>query len=171
MRIAFLAVLALLVLFNVAAAVRNQHALPCKSRVCDRPRDLEHLATSAGGPKVASGKAVFLHLARRIPGAELTVPPWMAKHRWELEHVGRVRVVVAEERMRVEPAQVEALRAGRNVTRTWLERGQSKEERRYRKLMMLVEEGADAYVLAEEDRDGGMIVVMPAARYREVTRR
>lgn len=165
-------ILVLMFAWNVVAMVRNQRTLPCRSRVCAKPRDLEHLATSDGGPKVASVKAVFHHLARRIPGAELTVPPWMAdRHRWELEHIARVDVVVSDDRMLLDSARVEELRAGRNITRTWLARNGSADERRYRKVFMLIEERAGAYVLVEEEGGGEMILVMPAERYREVTAR
>jgi hypothetical protein len=157
---------------NVVSMARNQVGLPCKSRVCVKPRDLEHLSTGFGGPKVAARKAVFHHLGRRIPGAELTVPAWMARgHLWELEHIARVDVRIADDPMLLDTAQIEELRAGRNITRTWLARNGNAEERRYRKLMVLIEEGADAYVLAEERGGAEMMVVMPLGRYREVTAR
>jgi hypothetical protein len=170
LRLAFLALLVVLVVHNVAWLGENQsEALPCRLRLwCEKPRDLGHLAATHASRKIRATDGIFIDLGNRIPGARLTIPAWMDKHHWDLTHVSRLRLTVSDEPMLVDPLHVAALRKGADDVRQFLRRGGS-DAKRYQHLYFLIEEGVDEYVLAQEEAaERGALFLMPAARYEEV---
>jgi hypothetical protein len=170
LRVASLAVLGTLLLHNLASTIRNQRTLPCGERLCSRPRDLEQLAT-VSPPKVSGVAAIFHHLGRRIGGGTLTVPPWMEKYRWELEHIARVRVEVSNETLLIDPIHLDALRAAAGSRRAFLRRGGSEARWLFQDLHVQTEDGVDEYVLAQEGATWGALFIVPRARYEEVRAR
>lgn len=165
LRRAFLAVLGLLLVHNLLRAAENQRDLPCREWICAQPRDLEQLAAE-GPPKIAAVSGVFYYLGRRLPDATLTIPPWMEKYRWELEHITRVRVEVSAASLLVDPAKIDPLRGGGR--RRWMRRGGSEGRWLFQDIHVVVDDSATRYVLAEEGATWGALFVIPAARFEEV---
>jgi hypothetical protein len=171
LRLAFLALLVVLVVHNVAWLDENQsEALPCRLRVwCVKTRDIGHLSATHASRKIAHVDAHFYDLGNRIPGAQLTVPAWMEIYRWDLEHVSRLRITVSDEPLLIDPVHVPALRKAGGVRRRFMRRGGSVADRLLQNLYFLIEDGVDEYVLAQEKpTEEGALFVMPAARYEEV---
>jgi hypothetical protein len=171
LRLVFLALLVALVVHNVAWLDENQsEALPCRLRVwCGKSRDIASLSETQASRKIREVHTHFYVLGNRIPGARLTIPAWMEIHRWELEHVSRLRITVSDEPLLVGPAHVAALRKAGGPRRGFMRRGEDVAKPRFQNLYVLIEDGLDEYVLAQEKAtEGGALFVMPAARYEEV---
>jgi hypothetical protein len=170
LRLAFLALLVGLVVLNVVRLNENQGKLPCRLRVwCAKPRDIGHLAATMASRKIRHIDAHFYDLGNRIPGARLTIPGWMAGYRWDFTHVSRLQITVSDEPLLIDPAEVSGLRHAGAVRRQFMRRGGSKADRLLQDLYLLIEDGVDEYVLAQEKAaEEGALFVMPAARYEEV---
>jgi hypothetical protein len=163
----FVAALALLLADNVYWLVRNQMQLDCAYKVCVSPRSIEAVMLRSPNPKI-SFLANLHFLSRRIPGAKVTVPRWLAAQRWYLEHLGRLRVEIADSPLTIDAAQVDRLRAAsadRSELRWWHNRA----VRSY----LYLRQGADAgdYVMAETAKARGPVFVMPRSEYATLTPR
>lgn len=169
-RLAFLALLVVLVVHNLVLLDETQSELPCRLRVwCGKPRDIGQLAATQASRKIAHIDAHFYELGNRIPGARLTIPGWMVDHRWDLTHVSRLRVTVSDEPLLVDPAHVDTLRKAGGRRHRFMRRGGSVADRVLQNLYFLIEDGVDEYVLAQEkSTEEGALFLMPAARYEEV---
>lgn len=170
LRLAFLALLVVLVVHNVSWMAEDQRELSCRLRVwCTKPRDLGRLAATNGSQKIRATDAIFIDLGNRIPGARLTIPAWMNVHHWDLTHVSRLLLTVSDEPMLVDPLHLAELEKGAEDVSLFMRRGGSNKKRLLQQLYFLIEEGVDEYVIAQEKAtEGGALFVMPAARYEEM---
>jgi hypothetical protein len=152
--------LALAVAHNVVTFARAQASETCRTAPCRRPRDLEQLAREDVHPVVRGQLAVFEFLRQRIAGARLTIPPSFAGHRWSLEHISRVEVVVAPSAPRIALDRRFALRQGA-VRREWLVAS----PHTFRPVNLALGARTADHVLAELE-PGGELFVLPADVYR-----
>lgn len=170
----FVAAMALLIAHNVYWLYRNQVDLTCKEKLCVWPRELEKSAWASRNPKITD-LAIYYLLNDRIGGARLTIPSWWQRRRWELEHLARLEVQVAERPLLVDPAAVRPLRKESDLRRRWVRRGEPAEGGRSvvikHDVFFLFDDAAVDYVVAETDRGSGPIFVLPRARYAQVARR
>lgn len=146
-----------------------QRTETCDYTLCLRPRSIESNALENPHPTVAGRYALYHHLARRIAGATVTVPPWMADHAADLGRIGRVRVVVAEAPALLGPDAAKVLRRDATKSLRWLV--ERKPKKRWRDLHVIVEPGAREYVLAETGEELGDVFLLSGARYDEAAQR
>jgi hypothetical protein len=115
---AVLVIFALLIVHNVAIAVRNQLELPHDdvNEMDDwfdvSSRDLEHVASRNPRFTVNGRIAIYYFLERRLGGKTLTVPPWWNWAVWELEHVSRANVEISPIAPMVDGFHARRLRRG-----------------------------------------------------------
>lgn len=159
-------VLVVLIGHNVYRAMRLQREESCDYTLCLRPDNLADLAAENPHPSIRGRIAFFHRLAETIPGATVTIPPWLEEHRWSFERVARVRVVVAAAPMLVDPA---ALGDDASFEHRWLRSSHRRREEVWQPLRAQLDGGGD-YVIAESE-DGTALFLIPAARYREAARR
>jgi hypothetical protein len=102
------AVIALLLAWNVAAIVRNQHRLGPAGALRVQSRSLATVASQDPMETVRYTFATYYRL-RVLAGATLVVPEWLAAHRFHLERVSRLRVEVVPERLALTAEAAERL--------------------------------------------------------------
>ena len=162
-------VLAALVGHNLYWLVRNQRELPVNERPHRSPRGLEEVARQNPQSKIHGQLATFYHLAKRIPGARVTLPPRFDAERWFFERVARLRVTTSPERLVVAPKDVRRLRTSRTGSGQWrvpTQRGRFGPI----EIQFRLDPMVDDYVLAER-RDGRELFFFPAAEYPGVADR
>ena len=166
----FAALLVVLVGSNLFSFARLESEQTCDYTICVRSTELAQLAADNRHADVKGRLALFHQLAARIPGATITIPPWLEELRWDLERIGRLRVVVAEGPMLVDLEQVPALRKESNARHRYLRK--TKPNPLVWQRMTMTFAGSDVdYVIAQADEDRGELFLIPAARYAEVARR
>jgi hypothetical protein len=145
---------------------------PCGYSVCAQPREIDKVAALNVHRVVRGRTQIYYYLAQRIPNATLTVPAWMADTKWYLERVARLHVKVAGSSLLVAPEKVDNLRRQATASRRWFRRGPRRLRKQvWQEMYFLFRDGVTDYVLAETDKPGGPLFVLPASRFREVDSR
>jgi hypothetical protein len=171
--IAFVAGLAVLSVQNVYWLVRNQTELSCQQRVCVWPRALYKVASQASSRK-ARVLAIYHLLNQKIPDATLTIPRWMAGHKWSFEHLAGVHVQISPEPLRIDNSHTSRLkqlsqerdRLARRVTDE-----DGRRRRRYQHIHFYFDKTATDYVIAEVGAVTDPIFLLPRAEYERVAQR
>lgn len=152
---------------NVYWLVRNQIRLSCTYKVCVSPRSIETVTRSSTNPQIAAvGNWYFL--GQRIANTTLAIPRHMARQRWHVEHLARVRLEVSDKPFIVNPRDVPNLQetsTEHRELRWW--RGKSVRSRVY----LRFDPRARDYVVAETDKPDGPVFVMPRSEYQAVATR
>jgi hypothetical protein len=162
-------VLAFLVGHNLYWLVRNQGELPPNDRPHRSPRDLEEVARQGPMSKIYGQMATYYHLAKRIPGASVTVTPRVEPERWFFERVARLQVTSSPVRLVIPPKSARRLRALTTAKGSWRVPTQGGRHRTI-ELNFHLDPTVDAYVLAERS-DGRELFFLPAAEYATVAGR
>jgi hypothetical protein len=162
-------VLALLVGHNIYWLIRNQGELPPNDRPHRSPRDIEEVARQNPQSKIYGQMANYYHLAKRIPGAAVTLTRRFEPERWFFERVARVHVTPSPVRLVIGPKSARRLRAVNTAKGSWRVPTHAGRHRTI-ELNIRLDPTVDAYVLAERS-DGRELFFLPAAEYATVAGR
>jgi len=172
--IAAAGVLLLVALQNFFWIVRNQRELPHDSfrefndwfRVS--PRDIEKVANDAALYTIYGRAGVWHFLGKRIAGAHLTIPRWLANQRWELENVARLEIDVTDAPLRTiaeeDARQLRRAADARRDQRRFHRRGHGPRKVKMQAFLLIHDPAASRYVLAESVK-GDALFVLPEEQY------
>jgi hypothetical protein len=169
--LAFVAMLALVLVDGVVRAVHLQRTMPCDQRLCRSPRDLEQWARRFRHPDISARVANFYLLRRHLAHTTVMVGPAMHTFMSFFEDIARMDVVALPADLMVDEAAIPGLIDRATIRRKWLRRGGSEKRWLFQTLYIEVDPAAEAYVWAETvARYKGPIFVIPLDEYVRVMR-
>lgn len=163
----FLLVLVALIGHNLYWMVRNQREVGCGYSLCVQPRDLAKVAEANPHPTVSGRVALYHFLREHIPGATLTVPPWMADQEWHLERVAGLDVVVSGTPLEIAPAHVDRLTESARFHRRWMRDRNRPRKPIWRPLHIRFDRKSTRYVFAETPAQRGPLFLLSEDVYRK----
>lgn len=167
--IAAAGVLLLVVLTNFYWIARNQRELPHDGfrefndwfRVS--PRDIEKVANDAALYTIYGRAGVWYFMGKRIAGAHLTVPRWLANQRWELENVARLEVDVTDVSLQTiaedDARRLRRAAEKRGDVRRFHRRGHGPRKVKMQAFVLIHDPAASRYVLAESVKGDALFVL------------
>lgn len=167
--VTFTALLLVLVGDNVYRFGLLQRRESCDFTICLRPRSLESNALANRHVVVNGQYPLYYHLAERISGATVTIPPWMQDHRPKLRRMAHVTVATSPGPMLLDPDKLRDLRKRATRHFVWLHERDGPKKVRH-ELHVVLDPEADHYVIAETGEPGGDLYFLPAPLYAEVAR-